>query len=264
MNTSCPLTGLVFSLALVLFCTGCCRSRNEKNDTQKIEGKKVPRDLFIFFGPPACGKGTLAARLKDESKFITVSTGDVLRQNVSQNTELGKKAQPLMAKGELVPDELINAMIQDWLIQQASGTNPIILDGYPRTTGQAQALLDILKDPKNANYRLKIARFSVSEQEAVDRILFRVVCSNKACQKVYSLKSLKPKVEGICDVCGSPLSKRSDDTEEVIRRRYQDYMKTESAMLDFFKQHGVEITDISAEQPMDNVYTDFKKAFGNI
>lgn len=259
MNISCPWASLALGLALMVICSGCGRSRNEKPEATKLEEKKAPRDLFIFFGPPACGKGTLAARLKDELTFITVSTGDVLRQNVGQNTELGKKAQPLMAEGKLVPDELINAMIQDWLIQQASGTNPIILDGYPRTIGQAQALLDILKDPKNSGYRLKIARFSVSEQEAVDRILFRVVCSNKACQKVYSLKALKPKVEGICDVCGSPLSKRSDDTEPVIRKRYQDYMKTEDAMLNFFKEHNIDITTISAEQPMEGVYADFKK-----
>lgn len=256
MNISCPWASLALGLALMVVCSsGCSRSRNERPETTKLEEKKAPRDLFIFFGPPACGKGTLAARLK----FTTVSTGDVLRQNVGQNTELGKKAQPLMAEGKLVPDELINAMIQDWLIQQAGGTTPIILDGYPRTVGQAEALLNILKDPKNSGYQLKIVRFSVSEQEAVDRILYRVVCSNKACQKVYSLKALKPKVEGICDVCGSPLSKRSDDTEPVIRKRYQDYMKTEADILNVFKQHGVAITDISAEQPMDGVYADFKK-----
>lgn len=259
MNISCPWASVALGLAFIALCSGCSRTKKENTETVKLEEQRAPRDLFIFFGPPACGKGTLAARLKDELKFITVSTGDVLRQNVGQNTELGKKAQPLMAEGKLVPDELINAMISDWLVQQASGTNPIILDGYPRTVGQADALLNILKDPKNSGYQLKIARFSVSEQEAVDRILFRVVCSNKACQKVYSLKALKPKVEGICDVCGSPLSKRSDDTEPVIRKRYQDYMKTEADILSFFKQHGVVISDISAEQPMDGVYADFKK-----
>lgn len=243
---------------MVLVATlGGCRSK--KAEEAQVAQKPAPRDLFIFFGPPACGKGTLAARLKDDLKFIPVSTGDVLRQNVGQNTELGKKAQPLMARGQLVPDELINAMIQDWLEQQAAGHSPIILDGYPRTTGQAAALLNILKDPKNSSYRLKIARFTVPEQEAVDRILYRVVCSNKACQKVYSLKALKPKVEGICDVCGSPLTKRSDDTEEVIRKRYNDYMKSEADILNFFKQQGVEIHDISAEGSMDQVYGDFKK-----
>ncbi|MCL5436551.1 MAG: nucleoside monophosphate kinase, partial [Candidatus Dependentiae bacterium] len=250
-------TGLLLCLSALAFCGGC---RSKKTGEQmKNETTQKARDLFIFFGPPACGKGTLAARLKDELKFITVSTGDVLRQNVSQKTELGQKAQPLMARGELVPDTLINAMVGDWLIQQAAGHSPIILDGYPRTVGQAEALLELLKDPKNSAYRLRIVRFGVSEQEAVDRILYRVVCSNKACQKVYSLKALKPKVEGICDVCGSPLTKRSDDTEEVIRKRYNDYMKSEAAMLGFFKSHGVEINDISAEGSMDEVYSAFKK-----
>ena len=256
MNVFSQSPKLALCLALVALLGGC---RSKKTEVAPGADKQASRDLFIFFGPPACGKGTLAARLKDDLKFIPVSTGDVLRQNVSQNTELGKQAQPLMAQGKLVPDELINAMIQDWLTKQAGGHSPIILDGYPRTTGQAAVLLNILKAPNNSNYRLKIARFTVPEQEAVDRILFRVVCSNKACQKVYSLKSLKPKVEGICDVCGSPLTKRSDDTEEVIRKRYNDYMKSETDILNFFKQQGVEIHDISAEQSMDQVYGDFKK-----
>jgi len=252
-------THVSLSIGLIALLSGCCCVSDRKTDSAKTEEKQVMRDLFIFFGPPACGKGTLASSLKDVLKFITVSTGDVLRQNVGQGTELGKKAQPIMARGELVPDDLINAMIKDWLEKQAGGTNPIILDGYPRTTGQAQVLIDMLKDPKNSSFRLRIVRFSVSETEAVDRIVYRVVCENKACQKVYSLKSLKPKVDGICDVCGSKLSKRGDDTEEVIKKRYNDYMKTEDEMLNFFKEQHVEIQEISAEQPMDKVFEAFKK-----
>jgi adenylate kinase len=253
------LTRLSLSIGFVALLSGCCCVCDRKNDSAKTEEKQSMRDLFIFFGPPACGKGTLAASLKDVLKFITISTGDVLRQNVGQGTELGKKAQPIMARGELVTDDLINAMMSDWLTKQAGGTSAIILDGYPRTTGQAQVLLDMLKDPKNASFRLRIVRFSVSEAEAVDRIVYRVVCGNKACQKVYSLKSLKPKVDGVCDLCGGQLSKRGDDTEEVIKKRYNDYMKTESDMLNFFKQHNVEIQEISAEQPMENVFEAFKK-----
>ncbi|OGO89218.1 MAG: hypothetical protein A2Y17_09840 [Clostridiales bacterium GWF2_38_85] len=230
--------------------------------TTTVEKREKFRDLFIFFGPPACGKGTLAARLKDELKFISVSTGDVLRQNVAQETELGKKAQPLMAKGELVPDELINAMIRDWLEKQSATRSPIILDGYPRTVQQAKTLVEMLKGSKNNEFRLRIMRFTVSEQEAVDRIVCRVVCSNKSCQKVYSTKALKSKVEGICDVCGSPLSKRCDDTEDVIKKRFNDYMKSESEMLNFFKEAGVEIQTISAEQPMQKVFEAFKEVAG--
>ncbi len=244
------------SLALVALLGGC---RSKQVESTKTEGETMRRDLFIFFGPPACGKGTLANCLKEKMGFLTISTGDVLRQNVSQGTELGKKAQPLMTKGELVPDELINAMMQDWLEKQVAEKNPVILDGYPRTVVQAHALLDMLKAPKNQIYHLRVVRFSVSEQEAIDRIVYRVVCSNKNCQKVYSLKALKPKVEGICDVCGSKLSRRSDDTEQVIEKRYNDYMKTESELLGFFKSAGVEIQDISAEQSMGQVFDAFKK-----
>lgn len=254
MHISMTWTGLTLCLAAVVLFNGC---RPKKEDAPQTT-EKSSRDLFIFFGPPACGKGTLATRLKEDLKFVTVSTGDVLRQNVTQNTALGQQAQPLMAKGELVPDTLINAMVQDWLIQQAGSQNPVILDGFPRTVGQAEALINMLKDPKNSSYHLRIIRFTVSEQEAVDRILYRVVCSNKSCQKVYSLKSFKPQVDGVCDVCGQALTKRGDDTEEVIRKRYNDYMKSEAAMLAFFRENQVPINDISAEGTMDQVYAAFK------
>lgn len=257
MNMSHSWNTKAFGLVL-LACMGGC-SRGKKAEKNEPEVKKVPRDLFLFFGPPACGKGTLADQLKAENGFGHMSTGNLLRENMGQETELGKKAKVFVDKGELVPDELVNAMVQDWLEKQASGTSPIILDGYPRTVGQAQTLLEILKSEKNSGYRLRVVRFSVSEQEAVDRIVYRVVCSNKNCQKVYSLRSLKPKVEGICDVCGSPLLKRSDDTEEVIRKRYRDYMVKETEMLNLFKQHGVKIDEISAEKSINDVYDAFQK-----
>lgn len=247
------------ALGLVLLaCMGGC-SRGKKSEKMEPEAKKVPRDLFLFFGPPACGKGTLADQLKAEKGYGHMSTGNILRENMGQQTDLGQKAKAFVEKGELVPDELINAMVQDWLEKQASGTGPIILDGYPRTVIQAQTLIEILKSEKNSGYRLRVVRFSVSEQEAVDRILYRVVCSNKNCQKVYSLRSLKPKVEGVCDACGNPLSKRSDDTEEVIRKRYNDYMKKEAEMLNLFKQYGVKIDEISADKSIRDVYADFQK-----
>lgn len=212
-------------------------------------------EVYVFFGPPACGKGTLASRLKNEKGFVPVSTGDMLRSHVSQNTELGKQAQLFMAQGKLVPDELVNAMVNDWLIKQSENNAPLILDGYPRTVKQAEALLAMTRN----NFHLRVISFVVSEDEAVNRIVYRVVCSNKACQKVYSLKVLKPKVEGVCDICGSPLLKRSDDTQEVIRKRYNDYMQTENAMLAFFRDHGIEVNRISAEQPVEGVFEEFQK-----
>ncbi|HBY05382.1 MAG: Adenylate kinase [candidate division TM6 bacterium GW2011_GWE2_42_60] len=258
MDSVVMLKRSALSLVVIAFLSGC--SSKKVADAPKNENKSAQRELVVLAGPAACGKGTVANKAKDILGFITVSTGDVLRQNVGQETDLGKKAKPIMEKGELVPDTLINDMVQDWLIQQATGTQPIILDGYPRTIGQAQALIAMLKDPKNAAYHLRVVRFTVSEKEVVDRIAYRVVCSNKVCQKVYSLKSLPPKVAGICDVCGGKLIKRKDDTEEVVRKRYTDYMKTEAEILAFFKSQGVEITEISAAQPMDQVFAAFKTA----
>lgn len=246
-----------FGLVLIAFLSGCCSKKVA--DTSQNDITVGQRELVVLMGPAACGKGTVAAQAKNKLGFITVSTGDVLRQNVSQGTDLGKKAQPIMASGGLVSDDLINEMVQNWLAQQSAGTSPIILDGYPRTIGQAQALMAMLKDQKNAAYHLRIVRFAVSEQEVVDRISSRVVCSNKECQKVYSLKSFKPKVEGVCDACGGKLIKRKDDTEEVVKKRYAEYMAHESEILNFFKAQGVEISEVSAAQPIDEVFVDFKK-----
>lgn len=217
------------------------------------------RSLFIFFGPPACGKGTLAQRCKTESNYITLSTGDLLRHNVAQGTELGKQAKAFMDKGDLVPDSLVSAMVKEWLTQQTANNNPIVLDGYPRTKAQAASLFDMLKDPALASLKMRVIRFTVPEAEVVSRISSRVVCSNKACQKVYSLKAHPPKVAGICDICGSKLIQRPDDTEPVIKKRYQDYMKTENEILDFYRSNNVSINEISANQPMDAVYAEFKK-----
>ena len=134
----------------------------------------------------------------------------------------------------MAPDEIISAMTKEWLKKQSEEGNPIILDGYPRTIKQAKSLVAMLKENKFQNFNLHVIRFTIAEQVIVDRIANRVVCENKKCQQVYSLKTKKPKQEGICDLCGSRLSKRSDDNEEVIRSRYQTYMANEKDILNFF------------------------------
>lgn len=227
-------------------------------DTKKEVRKEEPmRTIFIYYGPPACGKGTLAARCVREG-YISLSTGDLLRQNITSGSELGKRAQEFVSQGKLVPDELVIAMVRDWLNKQVGKTEPIILDGFPRTYAQAAALLDMLNEGTLGKNKVVVIRFTVSEDEVVKRIVYRVICSNKSCQHVYSLKEKPPVKAGICDICQGQLIKRSDDTEEVIRKRFKDYMQTEAAMLDFFKSRNIPIKEISAEQPMNEVYKAFK------
>ncbi|MBN2267283.1 MAG: nucleoside monophosphate kinase [Candidatus Babeliaceae bacterium] len=216
------------------------------------------RKIYVFFGPNACGKGTTAARCASEG-FVTISTGDLLRKNVEEKTELGRHAKEYMGKGLLVPDEIVINMVADWLSRQTGSNAPIIFDGFPRTHAQAVRLLDMLDKGVVGPYKINVVRFKISPDELVKRALFRVICSNKLCQHVYSTKDDRPRTPGMCDLCGSQLVRRPDDTEEIVRKRYQDYLTNEGPVLQFFSERSVPVHEVSAEQPIDKVHEAFKE-----
>jgi adenylate kinase len=220
-----------------------------------MEQKKC--NLIIAFGPPGCGKGTVAEDDKKRLGSISISTGNILRQNISEGTELGKSAKAFLDKGALVPDDVVNGMVKSWIEKNVVDGARVIFDGYPRTAAQAEALIEMLKAKPNCT--LRVVRFGIAKNVVVERSEARMVCGNKACQKVYSLKVTPPKVAGVCDVCGGALIKRSDDTKEVMEKRYDEYLLQEAPILEVLKKHAP-IIDISAEQPMEVVFEAFKKA----
>lgn len=186
---------------------------------------------FIFLGAPGSGKGTWSGIVSQRLDLSHLSTGDLLRHEVAADSELGQKAKSYMNAGELVPDELILSLV-DKKLGELDG---FILDGFPRNIAQAKSLQDILE--KNEISLTKVIYLDVPEEELIRRITNRVVCPN--CGATYNLKTMPPKVDGICDICGSKLIQRKDDTEEVFRTRLQAYNKQTAPLLDYYEKQGL-------------------------
>jgi len=174
----------------------------------------VVRSLrLVFLGPPGSGKGTYASIMAPEMKIPHISTGDIFRDEVAKKTELGKEAAGFLERGELVPDKIVVEMVKGRLIREDCKAG-FILDGYPRTLGQAEALdqitgLDTVIDLK------------VPDSVIIERLSTRRVCQR--CGAIFNVKYMKPKKPGVCDKCGGPLYQREDDMPEVIKKRLEDY-----------------------------------------
>lgn len=196
---------------------------------------------IIMLGAQGTGKGTVAGYLSQKTQWPQISTGDIFRKNIAEETELGLKANAYISKGQLVPDEITVPMVVDRLNQEDS-TNGAILDGFPRTVEQAIKLEEILSQ-KNKKVDLVI-NLTTPRDEIITRILNRRVCSNPDCKAIYNITMHPPKKEGICDKCGSSLVQREDDSNEsAIKQRLEIYDQKTSPLIDFYTKKGVLITE---------------------
>ncbi|MFO7604504.1 MAG: adenylate kinase [Gammaproteobacteria bacterium] len=194
---------------------------------------------LILLGAPGAGKGTVAKMLTELDGSVQISTGDILRGAVAAGTELGKKAQAAMNSGGLVSDDLIMGIMEERL-QQPDCANGFLLDGFPRTIPQAEALKGLLD---KLNIKLDCAvEIDVPRDVILDRLTTRRTCSNSACQAIYNVKSNPPKQEGICDKCGSPVIQRDDETEEAISKRLDTYDEMTAPLVGFYKNEGMLLT----------------------
>jgi adenylate kinase len=188
---------------------------------------------LILLGPPGAGKGTQAERLQEDFPLAYIATGDMLRAAVKEQTELGKEAKAYMDRGELVPDELIIAVILDRLGEQDT-SDGFLLDGFPRTAKQAEALDEALR---KVDRRLSAALLiEVPEDDLVRRLSGRRVCPNG---HTYHLEHNPPKNDEVCDVDGEPLSQREDDREETVRKRLQVYRDQTAPLIDYYDEHDI-------------------------
>ena len=201
---------------------------------------------LIMLGAQGTGKGTVAGILSKETGWPQLSTGDIFRANISNKTELGIKANEYISKGQLVPDEITVPMVVDRLNEE-DAANGAILDGFPRTVDQAEKLEEILSG-KGKKVDLVI-NLTTPRDEIITRIFNRRVCSNSKCKATYNLTMHPSKVEGICDICGSKLVQREDDSDEnAIKQRLAIYDEKTSPLIDFYTQKGVLITEEISEK----------------
>lgn len=202
---------------------------------------------IILLGPPGAGKGTQAKTLAQKLKLPHISTGDILRQNVSQNSGLGQQAKDFMNKGALVPDELVTQMLAQ-RINQPDIQNGFILDGYPRNINQARALDDTLKQ-KNMAVDLVIY-LDTSEPVIIQRLSGRLVCS--VCGANFHIKNMPPKVNMTCDSCGGKLYQRTDDNAGTIKKRLEVYLKESSPLIQYYNQRQ-KLHSLSADEDAETV-----------
>ncbi len=188
---------------------------------------------LILLGPPGAGKGTQAQMIVDRFQIPQVSTGDILRAAVKEKTPLGAKAKEYMDQGKLVPDELVIGIIEERL-KNPDCNQGFILDGFPRTIAQAEALQPILvKMGKAIDHVINI---EVDDEELVRRLTGRRTCKN--CGAMFHVIFHPPKEEGICDRCGGPLYQRDDDQEGTIRTRLREYQKQTAPLIQYYKEKG--------------------------
>ena len=189
---------------------------------------------IILLGPPGAGKGTIAKALMQLDGSVQISTGDILRAAISEGSDLGKQVEAAMAAGNLVTDQLIMDIMEQRL-QQEDCKLGYLLDGFPRTIPQAEALralLDRLGEKLDCALELNIPR-----EVIIDRLTTRRTCTN--CGEIYNVKSKPPKRDGICDVCGDAIVQRDDETEEAIENRLQVYNDQTAPLVDFYRNEGL-------------------------
>lgn len=203
---------------------------------------------MIIMGPPGSGKGTQAARISERFSIPAVSTGDMLREAISKGTETGLQAKSFMDKGELVPDEVVINIVRDRL-NEPDARQGFLLDGFPRSAVQAEALGEMLKEQGKAiDLVLNVA---VPDEEIIRRLSRRRVCPK--CNAVYHLDHKPPRAEGKCDECGAGIVQRDDDNETTIAHRLEVYRASSEPLIGYYRDMGL-LAEVSGTRPIDEVF----------
>ena len=210
---------------------------------------------ILIMGGPGAGKGTMSAKIVEKYNVCHISTGDIFRSEIGNQTELGMMAKSYMDKGLLVPDEVTNQMVKSYLKNLEDKKNGFLLDGYPRTIDQAKAF-----DALSAGSDLAIDTVIAMELDfsvLSGRITGRRLCRN--CGEIYHMVTKPPKQEGVCDNCVGELYQRKDDTEESLKVRLDEYSRQTEPVLDFYEKKGL-VKHINADQPIEKVWQDVQAA----
>ncbi len=216
-------------------------------------------NIYVFLGPPGVGKGSLSKLCVEKLGWQQLSTGNLCRMHIANQTDIGKKIDFIIKSGKLVPDDVITEMVSDWLIKNYDSNRTIILDGFPRTVIQAKAIDDLLKE-KFPGSKINVVKLIIPEKTVISRLTSRLICGNSKCQAVYSTmtKALAPKDINVCDKCSCKLIKRQDDNEQSIKERLAVYNEHENELLKYYSKNQ-KILDLNVEKNLDEVFEDFKK-----
>ena len=201
--------------------------------------------VIIMLGATGTGKGTVAGILTQKLGIPQVSKGDIFRKHMKEKTELGILAEKYISKGQLVPDDVTIDIIRKRL-QEDDVKNGIILDGFPRTVVQAEALDKILEE--QGRKVDMVVNLSTPKDEIIERIVNRRICSNQDCRTIYNLMLNPPKVEGICDKCGSELIQRKDDTKETVEKRLENYLNVTNPLVEYYTKKGNIRTEVVSKE----------------
>lgn len=189
---------------------------------------------LIVLGAPGSGKGSQCKWITKDYDVPHISTGDILRKNIADGTELGKEAKAYMDRGELVPSELVIALLKARLDEEDCKTKGFLLDGFPRTVEQAEALDEYLKE--NCISLDRVVNIEVADEEIMARALNRRTCSNPECKEIYNLRDNAPQVENVCDKCGSSLFVRDDDNEATVSKRLEVYHTQTEPLIKYYSE----------------------------
>lgn len=210
----------------------------------------------ILLGPPGAGKGTQAVRIVEKYGIPHISTGDIFRDNIKRQTELGKKAQEYMNKGELVPDDLVIEIATDRLLRDDCKKG-FLLDGFPRTVYQAEKLDEFMQ--AHGGKIDHVINLEVEDDLLIFRLTGRRVC--KQCGASFHVVNIPPKVEGICDRCGGELVQRADDTEETVKNRIAVYKEQTMPLIDYYAKAN-NITTLDGGAPLDQCFAEIVEVLG--
>ncbi|MCU0843987.1 MAG: adenylate kinase [Spirochaetes bacterium] len=199
---------------------------------------------LIMLGAPGSGKGTISKMLVEKYNIVQISTGDILRGAVAAGSPVGKQADAYMKRGDLVPDGVIMGIMEERL-READCAPGFILDGFPRTIPQAEALGGLLK--KLSLGLDAVCNLDVPEDVIIRRLTGRRTCTNPSCQAIYNLDGKAPKKEGVCDRCGGALAQRDDEKEDVVRARLKTYVEKTEPLIGYYENEGLVLTVAGSE-----------------
>lgn len=212
--------------------------------------------IIVLYGPPGSGKGSQAQKLKEKCDFTHLSTGDLLREEVANNTELGQKIDADLKSGKLIANEIVVKLVEKYM--EDHKPKKLIFDGFPRNLEQAKELDEVLS---NNNQKIdKVVKFDITFKTLMDRILNRLICAD--CGKVYNMKGDSPQKPGECDACkGHNLVRRKDDTEQVVKERFHIYESETERVLDYYSSQGI-LSSIDAQQNIDGIFSQLVTTIG--